>query len=112
MKIIRYFEYRSDLRSYEDNLRSSENNARKRNSGLYGMTSAITMQRSNNWANKQTRSWSLMASSVHNCEDRFHIHFFICNLRIWFSYIYSQLRGILLRFLLNRFYIYMESASR
>lgn len=34
MKIIRYFEYRSDLRSYEDYLGSSENNARKRNSGL------------------------------------------------------------------------------
>ena len=48
MKIIRYFEYGSYLRSYEDYLRSSENNARKRNSGLYGMTSAITMQRSNN----------------------------------------------------------------
>ena len=47
MKIIRYFEYGSYLRSYEDYLRS-ENNARKRNSGLYGMTSAITMQRSNN----------------------------------------------------------------
>ena len=102
MKIIRYFEYGSYLRSYEDYLRS-ENNARKRNSGLYGMTSAITMQRSNNWANKQTRSWSLMASSVHNCEDRFHIHFFICTSRIWFSYIYSQLRDILLWFLLNQF---------
>ena len=47
MKIIRYFEYGNYLRSYEDYLRS-ENNARKRNSGLYGMTSAITMQRSNN----------------------------------------------------------------
>lgn len=47
MKIIRYFEYGSYLGSYEDYLRS-ENNARKRNSGLYGMTSAITMQRSNN----------------------------------------------------------------
>ena len=45
MKIITYFEYGSYLRSYEDYLRS-ENNARKRNSGLYGMTSAITMQRS------------------------------------------------------------------
>ena len=31
------------------------------------------------------------SSSVHNCEDHFHIHVFIRSSRIWLSYFYSQL---------------------
>ena len=31
------------------------------------------------------------SSSVHNCEDCFHIHVFIRSSRIWLSYFYSQL---------------------
>ena len=31
------------------------------------------------------------SSSVHNCKDRFHIHFFNCSSHIWISYIYSHL---------------------
>ena len=30
-------------------------------------------------------------SSVHNCEDRFHIHVFIRSSNIWLSYIHSRL---------------------
>ena len=30
------------------------------------------------------------SSSVHYCEDRFHIHVFIRSSRIWFSYIHSH----------------------
>ena len=29
-------------------------------------------------------------SSVHNCEDGFHIRFFNCSAQIWFLYIYSH----------------------
>ena len=33
-------------------------------------------------------------SSVHYCEDRYHIHFFIRSSHIWFSYIHSILNGL------------------
>ena len=37
-------------------------------------------------------------SSFHNCEDRFHIPFFIRSSHIWFLYIYSQkLRQVALK---------------
>ena len=49
-------EYGSDPRSYEYFLGSRENKAR---TGFELMTSAIPVQRSTNWANKPTGSWSL-----------------------------------------------------
>ena len=36
-------------------------------------------------------SFHYCLSSVHNCEDHFHIHVFIRSLNIWLSYIHSRL---------------------
>ena len=55
--------------------------------GFEPQTSAIPVQCSANWANKPTGSYQHVGSrlaqlverclsSVHYCEDRFHIHFF------------------------------------
>ena len=49
-------EYGSDPHSYEYFLGSRENKVR---TGFEPMTSAIPVQRSTNWANKPTGSWSL-----------------------------------------------------
>ena len=35
------------------------------------------------------------SSSVHYCEDRFHIHVFIRSSNIWLSYIHSRLKSVM-----------------
>ena len=59
----------------------------EKNSGLYGIwTSAIPVQA---WIFFQAFFSLYCLSSVHNCEDRFHIHVFIRSSNVWLSYIHS-----------------------
>ena len=68
-------EFESDLRSYEHYLTSREKKAWKK-FGLVFFSGLLSTDR---------------LSSVHNCEDRFHIHVFIRSSNIWLSYIHSRL---------------------
>ena len=93
-------EYESDPRSNVHYLSSSENKAWKKIQACTGfepMTSVIPVQRSTNWANKLIRSlyfrpyFHYCLSSVHYCEDHFHIQVLICSSNIWLSNILSRL---------------------
>ena len=62
IKLTLIYEYGSDLRSYEHYLTSSEIRPQKKiraRTGFEPMTFAIPVQRSTNWANMPTGSWSL-----------------------------------------------------
>ena len=92
-------------------LSSNENNVEKiqARTGIEPMTFAILVQYSATCANEPNGSWSLYRLVINSvlkwwidenhtcelriknyCEARFHIHFLIRSLHIWFSYIYCQ----------------------
>ena len=91
-------DYWSNPRSYEHCWISSWIRPEKIQAcmGFELVTSAILVQRSTNWANKPTGSWSLCW--IQNIiEDCFYICFFSCIAHIQFSYIYIYI------------YIYIQS---
>ena len=85
-------EYGSDPRSYEHYLNSSENKAWKKLRPLWDLNSWPLHQypRGHGFMNFFRSYLHYYLSSVHNCEDRFHIRFFTVTQFTYMIFIYLQ----------------------
>ena len=87
--ILCWCEYESDLRNYEHYLSSSEKKAWRKFRPVRDLNPWPLRYRCS--ALLHLYSFHYCLRSVHNCEDRFHIHVFIRSSNIWLSYIHNRL---------------------